>query len=284
MLTRLRFPTGSHSYRSGSPKHVEERSTHRRSRLAAAIGLVLLASLSATPALAAATQKVFVRVVHGSPDAGPVTVSVDGAKLLTNFVYGSITPYVPIAAGPHKFTVTTASKATVSLAITLPSGSIKTSYFSIVATGELSPKASPRKPDIALTPFADQAFAPNSASVNFHHAARAAISQLVAFGYGELANPTDQLLGIAAFASQTNPIALPAKTRSVPIEFYAVSVKAVTLVPNQIDPNDFRNVVPSAAGQNLSAYAIDGPAAASVPTVAGSDLVRLIGIFDPSGT
>jgi hypothetical protein len=98
-----------------------------------------------------------------------------------------------------------------------------------------------------------------------------------------LANPRNDLLGSAKFGAETGPLALPAGARGVPLEFYAVSVAAVTLIPNQIVPADFRNELPAAAGANLSIFAIDGPAAASSPSASGTDAVRLVGAFDPAG-
>ncbi len=221
-----------------------------------------------------------VRVVHGSPDAGPVTVAVNGVPAIANFLYGTVTPYIALKAGTYTLSVTTSGKATVSLKATIKAGT----YYSVVATGELSPKASPKKPNIALTAYVDAPFG-RHAGVNFHHAAPAAIKLAadVPFGFGLLANPRNNLLRSAAFGTETGPVSLPGYALNQPLEVYAVSVDAVTLIPNQIAPADFRNVLPSTAGANLSVFAIDGPAAASVPTVAGTDAVRLVGAFDAAG-
>ena len=51
-----------------------------------------------------------VRVVHGSPDAGPVTVAVNGTSVITNFLYGTVTPYIALPGGTYTLTVTTAAK------------------------------------------------------------------------------------------------------------------------------------------------------------------------------
>jgi len=50
-------------------------------------------------------SKAYVRVVHAAPGAGPVDVYVDGAKLLNDFKFGSITGYVAVSAGSHRIQV-----------------------------------------------------------------------------------------------------------------------------------------------------------------------------------
>ncbi len=47
----------------------------------------------------------YVRVIHASPAAGTVDVFVDGGKLLSDFTFGTVTPYVPVPAGPHRIQV-----------------------------------------------------------------------------------------------------------------------------------------------------------------------------------
>jgi hypothetical protein len=221
-----------------------------------------------------------VRVVHGSPDAGPVTVAVNGTAVLTNFLYGTVTSYIALPAGTYTLTVTTAAGAQVTLTATLTGGT----DYSVVATGELSPAAAPSKPNIALTAYVDKPFVKGTPALNFHHAAPVTgPSAEVPFGYGLLADPKNAKLGEATFGNETGPLKLPASALGAPFELYAVSVDAITLIPNQIAPADFKNELPAKSGANISAYAIDGPAAASVPTVAGTDAVRLVGAFDKAG-
>ena len=50
-------------------------------------------------------DKAYVRVVHASPGAGPVDVYVDGAKLLSDFKFGTVTGYVAVSAGKHRIQV-----------------------------------------------------------------------------------------------------------------------------------------------------------------------------------
>lgn len=78
-----------------------------------ALGLALLfgalGSLSAHAAPAAAGNA-YVRVVHAAPAAPTVDVYVDGAKLLSSFTFGTVTDYVPLAAGSHEIDVTAAGQ------------------------------------------------------------------------------------------------------------------------------------------------------------------------------
>jgi len=48
----------------------------------------------------------YIRVVHAAPAAPDVDVYVDNSKLLTNFQFGQVTGYVPLAAGSHQIAVT----------------------------------------------------------------------------------------------------------------------------------------------------------------------------------
>ena len=70
--------------------------------LVAAIGLI-----SGWSALSASAQEsdARVRVLHGSPDAPPVDVFVDGNKVIPNLAFGSITDYVTLPAGAHNVKV-----------------------------------------------------------------------------------------------------------------------------------------------------------------------------------
>lgn len=67
---------------------------------------------------AAAESLSFVRIVHASPDIGTVDVFVDGAKLLSNFQFATVTSYVPLPAGPHKVQVALIGKGVNAAVIT----------------------------------------------------------------------------------------------------------------------------------------------------------------------
>ena len=76
------------------------------------LGMAVFATLSALflvlgmpLAKAKADSPSYVRVIHASPDIGTATVFVDGNMLLNNFQFGTVTPYAPIPAGPHKVQV-----------------------------------------------------------------------------------------------------------------------------------------------------------------------------------
>ena len=129
------------------------------------LSMLALTMFAATqPASAAATQNdAFVRVVHASPAAGTVDVYVDGAKLLSNFTFGTVTGYVTVPAGPHKIQVAPAGKGigasvitqTVSVAAGVP--------YTIAAVGTAST-------GFSLAAFADDNLLSGSmASVRVYH-------------------------------------------------------------------------------------------------------------------
>lgn len=64
--------------------------------------LVLLALIVLPSKSASAESPAFVRVVHASPDIGTADVFLDGAKILSNFQFGTVTDYATIPPGPHK--------------------------------------------------------------------------------------------------------------------------------------------------------------------------------------
>jgi hypothetical protein len=83
-------------------------------------------------------EKAFVRVVHASPAAGTVDVYVDGSKLLNDFTFGSVTGYVPVAAGSHRIQVAPDGKgsgaAVIDVTISLDGGT----YYTAAALGTAS--------------------------------------------------------------------------------------------------------------------------------------------------
>ncbi len=88
----------------------------------------------------AAANPSYVRVVHASPDIGTATVFVDGNMLLNNFQFGTVTPYAPIPAGPHKVQVgligTGPGAATITQTIQVQPGTPYTvAALGTVATG-----------------------------------------------------------------------------------------------------------------------------------------------------
>ncbi len=74
----------------------------RRKQLGVGALALLVAFIVASHGTASVRSKAFVRVIHASPATGTVEVSVDGSKLLHDFIFGSVTGYVPVTAGSHR--------------------------------------------------------------------------------------------------------------------------------------------------------------------------------------
>lgn len=75
---------------------------------AAAIAALVTGGLSAMPAAAgtaAAPPGGWVRFGHFAPAAAPVDLYVDGAPAATGIGYKTVSAYIPVASGPHEFTV-----------------------------------------------------------------------------------------------------------------------------------------------------------------------------------
>jgi hypothetical protein len=86
----------------------------RHSRFMLGLVVALALALGATlwsSGTAHAANNAFVRVVHAAPAAPDVDVYVDGSKLLTSFKFGTVTDYVPLAAGSHEIAVVPAGKS-----------------------------------------------------------------------------------------------------------------------------------------------------------------------------
>lgn len=117
-------------------------------RLQQRVALILIGSLAlalslalgvagVTPNLAhASSNNAFVRVVHAAPAAPNVDVYVDNNKLLSNFTFGTVTDYVPLAAGQHEIAVAPAGK-TVSDAVIKQSVTVTAGvYYTVAAIGD----------------------------------------------------------------------------------------------------------------------------------------------------
>jgi len=88
-------------------------------RLSLVLGvLALVACLGTQAKPASAATPAFVRVVHASPEIGTADVFLDGAKVLSNFAFGTVTGYVSIPPGPHKVQVALIGKGPGAAAIT----------------------------------------------------------------------------------------------------------------------------------------------------------------------
>ena len=108
----------------------------------AAIGLVSDASLTAQvyedDLAAPAAGNAKVRIVHASPDAGPVDVATaDGTYLVSGLGYPSASPYAQVPAGTYDVNVLAAGTGTV--AISAPGTSVAAGgVYTAVATGTAS--------------------------------------------------------------------------------------------------------------------------------------------------
>ena len=99
------------------------------------LALIVGFAAQSRPASAHSSSKAYVRVVHAAPGAGPVDVYVDGAKLLSDFKFGTVTNYVTVAAGCHKIQVTPygdpLKDAVINVKVSLKAGK----YYTAAALG-----------------------------------------------------------------------------------------------------------------------------------------------------
>ncbi len=79
---------------------------------------------------ARAASPSFVRIIHASPDVGSADVFVDGQHLLSNFQFGTVTPYVTLSPGSHYVQVALIGRgpgaAAINQNITVNSGDVYT--------------------------------------------------------------------------------------------------------------------------------------------------------------
>ena len=240
--------------------------------------------------------------VNGSPDAGPVEVTIDttqqfcatgqsGSQCVVS--YGQITPTgsVSLSAGSHAITIANASGT----ALQLPSGQNTFSVngggtYSIVLAGELHPTSG--TPNLQLLVFNDQPFA-NSPAVNFHNASPFAQTANggagVQFGYYNGSTPSSNPLGQpVTLGSETTPQSIPTSAQNTPITFYAtIAASNVTAQPSAADAtNCANNQLPCSGTNHLNWYLIDGPADSTSPTAPPANIsagatAALIGTFVP---
>jgi hypothetical protein len=120
-----------------------------------------LVGIQAVPAYADSTA--LIRIVHASPDAGTVDVFVDGKKTLSNFQFGTVTPYTPIPAGNHSIQIALIGQG--------PNAAIVTQTISVSAgvaytVAALGTKAT----GYSLHVFTDNNVVPwNQARLRFYH-------------------------------------------------------------------------------------------------------------------
>ena len=92
---------------------------YRSSLLLGVFALVLTYVIMEPASVSAwAHHKAFVRIVHASPAAGDVDVFVDGDQKLSDFAFGTVTDYIPLASGSHQIQVAPAGKGSAAAVIT----------------------------------------------------------------------------------------------------------------------------------------------------------------------
>jgi hypothetical protein len=77
----------------------------------------------------------FVRIFHASPDIGIVDVFMDGNKLLSNFQYGTVTAYTPVAAGTHTLQLAAIGTGVDAAVLTQPLALQAGTPYTVVALG-----------------------------------------------------------------------------------------------------------------------------------------------------
>lgn len=152
------------TFRSHCRKRFEVRLRLTWTALTSTCLLLMALGMNTVFASAASAQGMaYVRVVHAAPAAPTVDVYVDNSKLLSNFTFGTVTDYVPLAPGQHKIQVTPAgqptSKAVISQNVTVNADT----YYTVAAIGD--PNTTP-----ALTAFVDNnTISGNMAKARVYH-------------------------------------------------------------------------------------------------------------------
>jgi hypothetical protein len=275
----------------------------RIARTAAAallVGSLAACNGAANNVIGGITNNAYVRVLHGSPDAGSLDIAIDSASNLikTGDVYGNLTAYQQVKAGSHTLYIfangqDTGSGIVPPITFSVNGGSDTT----VVLSGEMHPSYQTAA-NFGATTFAEQPFSVPSAGagVVFHNAAPFAAAALglnassVQFGYSLNSAPANNNLGnpqsLGGFTS-IQSAGLPTSALNTPITFYGVNDATVTVTPGQISSACTNNQVPCTA-PGLSLYLVDGPAASLTPNVptgywAPTAKAVFFGAFDRDG-
>jgi hypothetical protein len=259
---------------------------------AAAIAASALAACNGTSASSPffPSSSSYVRVVHGSPDAGNVDVLVDGKVVQSGLAYGTMSAYASLKTGAHTMDVYSAGDDS-GKPLTASNFSINSGQdTSIVLTGELHPSYAAKR-NLTLRLFTEQPYDTPSggAAVDVHHASLAALDGLhlahVSFGYSLTSPPGKHALGTPQpYGGATGPVGLPSDALNLAITFYARDDKSATITPN--DAMSGCTGLPCNGQSNLSLYYVDGPAASKQPTngypsyFSANSMADFIGVFD----
>jgi hypothetical protein len=235
----------------------------------------------------------YVRVAHGSPDAGAIDVQIDGSTVKSDMVYGTMSSYVSLKTGAHALNVyrsgDDSGKPIVSTNFSVNSGQDTT----VVITGERRPSYSSAS-NLALQAFTEEPYStPNGGgAIDFHHAAPIVAGGLhltrLGFGYSLNTSPGNNALGLPqSYGGSTGPQGLPSSALNVAITLYGRKYDAFTITPG--DAMTGCTGIPCSGQSNLSLYLIDGPRASRSPSSSypkyfpPSSKVDFIGTFDGNG-
>jgi hypothetical protein len=175
---------------------------------------ILAAALVCLAAPSLFGQNGRIRVVHASPDAPPVDVLVDGAKVLERLPFREYSEYLPLPAGAHEIRVNVSGTATTVLQAspTVESGRDYTAVAAGFAGG--------RSPALELLLLADDNALPASGNVKVRvvHGAPSAPGVDV-----YVTTPFETLEGKTAVLSNV-PFKAASGYLSVPISLYQARV------------------------------------------------------------
>lgn len=278
-------------------------SISRIARTAAALlfaGSLAACNGGASSVIGGVTNNAYVRVLHGSPDAGSLDIALDSASnfIKSGAVYGNLTTYQQVKPGSHTLYVFANGQDTGTGIIPPITFSVNgSSDTTVVLSGEMHPSYQTAA-NFGATIFTEQPYSVPSggAAVVFHNAAPFAAAALglntsnVQFGYSINSAPANNPLGnpqsLGGFTS-IQAAGLPSAALNTPITFYGVNNATVTVMPGQINSSCSNNQVPCTA-PGLSLYLVDGPAASltpKAPTGYWSPTAKAVffGAFDANG-
>ena len=214
-------------------------------RITLLLGLLVLSlvRLHGSPAVAAASDPAYVRVLHAVPDAPAVEICVNGATAVASLAYPNETPYVPVPAGALHVQVfvagtpCTGSGALIDATPTLVAGQ----FYTIAAVGSLTTGV---KAQVLQNANVNPS---GTAAVRFAHFSPDAPAVIVT------AQGAGTIFGPISFPNATGYLQLSAGTYNVSVRLAASPDAVAVTVPN----------LQVMAGHIYTAYAIGFASAAS---------------------
>ena len=187
------------------------------------VALAVVGSVVGVPAVAASSHgsdtvgtqsSAHLRVVHASPDAPAVDVSVDDQPVLSNVSFGAVSDYLSVAAGNHTVTIAANETGDVVFEDTLTLGA--RTVTTVAASGEVSEDAETEFAPVALN---DNAYTPaeNESAVRLVHLSPDAPAVDVTVPPAEGSNGTLVLADNLSFGESTGYMAVPAGDYEVQI-------------------------------------------------------------------